>query len=240
MIRVLLKIFLIGLLSTKMIPFKNSYGLLLVTLFLSCCSTLPVKITSDNLAYGQYVSIVGGTEEERQMTAMNQCKKLYYNYDPIQTHRTSKMQYDVKTGEISEGESYTCQLADQPNLTSLQLKQIQSRIFNTSMAQVFTGLQAYYRDLGGDCFLYPRTPITNMKDNISDNLPQQASCRLGSFYNLNIELSEIETATLLRLRLKYGFRLKPITTTKDYNVIFKGIADQLFIEAIPLQISEMR
>lgn len=167
-------------------------------------------IVQNNLATNSWIYINDGTAKEREELANSECKKVYYNF----------------IAKSSNQLSFKCQLSDQPKTTSLQLKQTQSRAFKASQSEVFNAIKNHYAEKGVSCFLNPAS--------------QEGRCQ-SYVMRTDLELSEAKQGTIVRLRIMTGVPVpQQITTPRDYAEIFKGVADQLFIEAIPLQIIEMR
>jgi len=203
------------------------------------CSTPLVPASVKNSGYSYYqaqITIVNGDESSRAQLANAECKKIYYAFVP--KLGSSYSVYNPEIKEIEPTDTYQCVLAQQQSVSALELKQIQSRILRSSEEEIFKALRTFFRDGGGDCAAFGQHVLISNSSPVFSNQPDEVNCAYSNLWNAKIVYQQHDKGILTRARIY--IQNQQITSSIDYQTLFKKIADQLFIEAIELDVAEMR
>jgi hypothetical protein len=185
----------------------------------------------------------GSSAEERIMRAESECQKLgaLYKATPLELN----IGVAQRSQEFSPYSSYqfVCDVKPQAEVTPLQLRSIQSRIFRSSLEEVSQAIETFTKDRGGICARPGQARVlSGIQVNGFQLAENEIECRtLGMQYNS--ELSKIDNGILVRSRIYVWSYSQPsvqLTDPNEYTTLFKSIADQLFIEAIQIEAAEMR
>jgi len=142
-------------------------------------------------------------------------------------------------------DKFLCEVKSQKNVTSLELRSIQSRLFKTSSSNLTAAINTFIKDNGGVCGSKSQQATgigiqygvggARLKDN-------EIECR-NQNKHFNIELDQVTDGNVVRARIYIYSAIRPsvqLTDPKEYSFFFKQIADQLFIEAIQINPAEIR
>lgn len=216
-------------------------------IFLAGCATPPppTQIIGNAPTRGLPRLIItgGSSAEERLLYAETECQKLGTLY------KATRLEFNVgvtpRKEDFSPYSSYqfVCDVKPQAEVTPLQLRSIQSRIFRSSLEEVSQAIETFTKDRGGVCARPGQARVlAGIQVNGFQLAENEIECRtLGMQYNS--ELSTIEDGVLVRSRIYVWSYSQPsvqLTDPNEYTTLFKSIADQLFIEAIQIEAAEMR
>jgi hypothetical protein len=186
----------------------------------------------------------GGSSIERLELASQECQKLGLLYTAsLSNFVTSGAQAQPKFNPRGTSQ-FLCKVRPQAEMTPLQLRSIQSRLFKSTVEDVTKSIETFIKDRGGVCarpgqarFLPGGIHVNGHQ--LRDN---EIECRTSGM-QYNSELSKAAGDVLVRSRIYVWSHSQPsvqITEPTEYTIFFKSIADQLFIEAIQIETAEMR
>jgi len=144
-----------------------------------------------------------------------------------------------------QSDYFLCRKLSQKNVTPLELRVLQSRLFKTTASNLIGAINTFVRDVGGDCQNKSQLKLGSFSGIIDKDFGievNEIECRaLGKQFN--IEFNQIPSGVLMRTRIYAPDSVNrqiQITDPREYADFFKQIADQLFIEAIEINPAEMR
>ncbi len=189
--------------------------------------------------------ITGGASlAERVERAEAECQKLGPLYKATQLQLNLGPATPPRKFQPYSSDQFLCDVKPQVEMTPLQLRSIQSRLFKSTMDDVAKAIETFTKDRGGVCARAGQSRMLpgGIHVNGFQLLENEIECRtLGMQYNS--ELSKVENGVLIRSRIYVWSHSQPsvqLTDPNEYTVLFKSIADQLFIEAIQIEAAEMR
>ena len=216
--------------------------LFLVIWFSGCAVSKksPILVTKPTWAIPKF-QINQGSSVERFELAKLECKKLDNSYEAVLATTDIERMYYLK----DQADQFLCQKIPQKNVTPLELRVLQSRLFKTKISNLSIAINTFMKDVGGNC--WNKTQLTigaASQQNIfnSDIETNEIECRSQN-KQFNIEFDSVPDGNLVRARIYTSgsmVQLVQITDPKEYSYFFKQIADQLFIEAIQINPAEIR
>lgn len=186
----------------------------------------------------------GGSSAERVERAESECQKLGPLYKATQLQLNPSPAKKPRKFQPNSADQFVCDVKPQVEMTPLQLRSIQSRLFKSTMDDVAKAIETFTKDRGGICARAGQSRMLpgGIHVNGFQLLENEIECRtLGMQYNS--ELSKADNGVLVRSRIYVWSHSQPsvqLTDPNEYTILFKSIADQLFIEAIQIEAAEMR
>jgi hypothetical protein len=203
--------------------------------------TMPLKIMGNPPSVGvPRVIITGGASiKERTARAELECQKLGALYEAS----IVTIDYGIPSHRRTT-DQFLCAVKKQSSVTPLQLRSLQSRLFKTKAEDVLKAIETFTKDRGGICARLGQNRFLPGGIYVGGNhlLENEIECRSPGM-QYNSELTKTDQGIVVRIRIYVWSHTQPsvqLTDPKEYSVLFKSIADQLFIEAIQIDAAEMR
>lgn len=185
----------------------------------------------------------GASPGERLAFAEAECQKIGSLYIAASINRNLVTTQDAQVFHPQIFGEFLCDVKPQTEVTPLQLRSIQSRLFKSTLEDVVKAIETFTKDRGGVCARPGQARVlSGIQVNGFQLADNEIECRtLGMQYNS--ELSKTENGVLVRSRVyvwSHSQASVQLTDPNEYTILFKSIADQLFIEAIQIEAAEMR